>query len=123
MSHRQCLDNYIGSNMSGFLTTPLLHNHGLATGFRGMVSGKTTAMFNANLPLTNNNLVIAMRAANAESFHCVPYILNLLAETDDGVRELAKAKLVSFGGSSYPEDPGDMLVEMVLTLLLNSARQ
>lgn len=117
MSHHQCLDNYIGSNMSGFLTTPLFHNHGLATIFRGMVYGKRTAMFNANLPLTNNNLVVAIRAANAESLHCAPYISKLLAETDDGVKELAKATLVSFGGSSCPDDLGDMLVENGVNLV------
>lgn len=117
MTHRQCLDNYLGSGMSGFLTTPLFHNHGLATVFRGMVSGKKTVIFNANLPLTNSNLVRAMRAANTESFHCVPYILKVLAETAEGVKELAKAKLVSFGGSSCPDDLGDMLVENGVNLV------
>jgi acyl-CoA synthetase (AMP-forming)/AMP-acid ligase II len=103
--------------MSGFLTTPLFHNHGLATVFRGMVSGKKTVIFNANLPLTNSNLVRAMRVANTESFHCVPYILKVLAETAEGVKELAKAKLVSFGGSSCPDDLGDMLVENGVNLV------
>lgn len=112
MNHRQCLGNYTsGSGMSAFLTTPLFHNHGLATTFRGMVSGKRTAIFNANLPLTNSNLVASMRAANAESFHCVPYALKVLAETVEGVQELVKAKLVSFGGSSCPDDLGNMLVK------------
>lgn len=74
-------------------------------------------MFNANLPLTNNNLVIAIRATNAESFHCVRYILKLLAETGDSIKELAKATLVSFGGSSCPGDLGDMLVENGVNLV------
>ncbi|KAI6778153.1 uncharacterized protein J7T54_007199 [Emericellopsis cladophorae] len=61
--------------------------------FRGMVTGKRTALYNANLPLTNGNLVEAMRTAEFESFHCVP------------------AKLVLFGGSSCPDDLGDMLAQ------------
>ncbi|KAE8552658.1 hypothetical protein TMatcc_007967 [Talaromyces marneffei ATCC 18224] len=117
MTHRQCLDNYLRSGMSGFLTTPLFHNHDLATVFRGMVSGEKTGIFNAKLPLTNSNLVIAMRAANTESFHCVPYILKVHAETTEGIKELAKAKLVSFGGSSYRGDLGDMLIENGVNLI------
>lgn len=117
MTHQQSLNNFIGSGMSGFLTSPFYHNHGLATVFRGMVSGKRTAVFNANLPFTNTNLVTAMRAANTESFHCVPYVLKLLAETTEGVDELAKAKLVSFGGSSCPDGLGDMLVENGVNLV------
>lgn len=111
-THRQCLSNYAtGSGMRAFVTLPLFHNHGLATMFRGMVTGKRTAVYNASLPLTNNNLITAMRAADFESFHCVPYALKVLAETPDGIAELAKAKLVLFGGSSCPDDLGDLLVQ------------
>ncbi|KAH6670261.1 nonribosomal peptide synthetase-like protein [Plectosphaerella plurivora] len=110
-THRQCLSNYAtGSGMRAFVTLPLFHNHGLATMFRGMVTGKRTAVYNANLPLTNGHLVAAMKAADFESFHCVPYALKVLSETDEGVTELAKARLVLFGGSSCPDDLGDMLV-------------
>ena len=111
-THRQCLSNYAtGSGMRALVTLPLFHNHGLATMFRGMVTGKRTAVYNANLPLTNKHLITAMRAADFESFHCVPYALKVLAETPEGVAELAKAKLVLFGGSSCPDDIGDMLVK------------
>ncbi|KAF7555248.1 hypothetical protein G7Z17_g2275 [Cylindrodendrum hubeiense] len=111
-THRQCLSNYaIGSGMRAFVTLPLFHNHGLSTMFRGMVTGKRTAVYNANLPLTNGHLVAAMNAANFESFHCVPYALKVLAETPEGIAELAKAKLVLFGGSSCPDDLGDTLVQ------------
>ncbi|KAK7402465.1 hypothetical protein QQX98_011792 [Neonectria punicea] len=111
-THRQCLSNYAtGSGMRAFVTLPLFHNHGLSTMFRGMVTGKRTAVFNANLPLTNGHLVAAMKAADFESFHCVPYALKVLAETPEGIAELAKAKLVLFGGSSCPDDLGDLLVQ------------
>ncbi|KAH7120451.1 hypothetical protein EDB81DRAFT_847774 [Dactylonectria macrodidyma] len=111
-THRQCLSNYAtGSGMRAFVTLPLFHNHGLSTMFRGMVTGKRTAIYNANLPLTNGHLVAAMKAANFESFHCVPYALKVLAETPEGIAALAKAKLVLFGGSSCPDDLGDLLVK------------
>lgn len=79
--------------------------------FRGMVTGKRTALFNANLPLTNLHLVNAMNAADFESFHCVPYALKVLAETPEGIASLQKTKLVLFGGSSCPDDLGDLLVQ------------
>lgn len=111
-THRQCLSNYaVGSGMRAFVTLPLFHNHGLATMFRGMVTGKRTAVYNANLPLTNGHLVAAMKNAQFESFHCVPYALKVLAESQEGIDELAKAKLVLFGGSSCPDDLGDLLVD------------
>ncbi|KAF5011710.1 hypothetical protein FDECE_2170 [Fusarium decemcellulare] len=111
-THRQCLSNYAtGSGMRALVTLPLFHNHGLSTMFRGMVTGKRTAVYNANLPLTNNHLVATMKAAEFESFHCVPYALKVLAETEEGIAELAKAKLVLFGGSSCPDDLGDLLVQ------------
>lgn len=110
-THRACLSNYaLGSGMRAFVTLPLFHNHGLATTFRGIVSGKRTVLFNANLPLTNAHLVDAMRAADAESFHCVPYALKVLAESEEGVEQLRRCRLVLFGGSSCPDELGDELV-------------
>ncbi|KAL1616401.1 putative NRPS-like protein biosynthetic cluster [Neofusicoccum ribis] len=110
-THRACLSNYaLGSGMRAFVTLPLFHNHGLATTFRGVVSGMRTVLYNANLPLTNANLVEALRAAEPESFHCVPYALKVLAETEEGVEALRRCRLVLFGGSSCPDDLGDLLV-------------
>lgn len=85
--------------------------------FRGFVSGQRTAIYNANLPLTNGHLVAAMEAADFESFHCVPYALKVLAETKEGIRQLAKARLVLFGGSSCPDDLGDLLVQNDVNLV------
>ena len=111
-THRACLTNYSsGAGFRAFLTLPLYHNHGLATFFRGIYSGNITYFFNANLPLSSSNLLQAMEAAQPESFHGVPYGLKLLAESDEGIRALAKCKLVLFGGSSCPDELGDKLVE------------
>jgi acyl-coenzyme A synthetase/AMP-(fatty) acid ligase len=110
-THKACLTNYSSSTgYRAFLTLPLYHNHGLSTFFRGVYSGNPTYFFNANLPLSASNLLRAMEAAQPESFHGVPYALKLLAETDQGIKALAKCKLVLYGGSSCPDELGDKLV-------------
>lgn len=110
-THRACLSNYAtGSGMRAFITLPLFHNHGIATMFRGMVSCKLTTLYGAGLPLTNGNLVQAMESVNFESFHGVPYALKVLAESKEGIAALKRAKLVLYGGSSCPDDLGNLLV-------------
>jgi acyl-CoA synthetase (AMP-forming)/AMP-acid ligase II len=109
--HRACLFNYAaGGGMRAFVTLPLFHNHGLSTLFRGIVAGKRTVLYNANLPLTMSSLVQAMQIAKPESFHGVPYALKVLAEAQQGIDELRKCDLVLFGGSSCPDELGDKLV-------------
>lgn len=111
-SHRACLSNYsVGSGKRAFVTLPLFHNHGLSTFFRGLSSGVTTAFFNSSLPMTHDNLLHAIEPFGPESFHCVPYALKLLAESDRGIECLKQCKLVLFGGSSCPDELGDQLVE------------
>ncbi|KAK8196824.1 hypothetical protein IWZ00DRAFT_183202 [Phyllosticta capitalensis] len=110
-THRSCLSNYaLGSGMRAFVTLPLFHNHGLATTFRGIVANKRTVLYNAELPLTNANLVTAMELADPESFNGVPFALKVLSESEEGISALRKCKLVLFGGSSCPDELGDKLV-------------
>lgn len=117
-SHEHCLSNYSnGVGMRAFVTVPLFHNHGIAMIFRSIYKGKRAVIYNANLPLTNSNLVAAMRSADYDSFHCVPYALKVLSETEDGIAELAKAKLVLFGGSSCPDELGDLLAKRGVILV------
>lgn len=110
-THSSCLANYSGSpGHRSFLTLPLYHNHGLSNFFRAVYSGIRIALFNANLPLSSTSLSEAMESVDPESFLGVPYALKLLAETDRGISALRKCKLVMFGGSSCPDDLGDLLV-------------
>lgn len=97
--------------MRAFVTLPLFHNHGIATMFRGFYASKRTVLNNTNLPLTNANLVSAMKAAKPESFHGVPYALKVLAESEDGIAALRSCKIVWFGGSSCPDELGDKLIQ------------
>lgn len=93
------------------MTLPLYHNHGISVTFRALIAGKKISMYNGNLPLAGSTLVDALRATQAESLHCVPYALKLMAETEGGIEELRKLKLVMYGGSSCPDDLGDRLTE------------
>lgn len=58
-----------------------------------------------------------MRVTKPESFHGVPYVLKLLSETEGGVEELAKCQQVLFGGSSCPDNLGDLLVNAGVRLI------
>ncbi|KAI0890390.1 L-aminoadipate-semialdehyde dehydrogenase [Annulohypoxylon maeteangense] len=110
-THRSCLTNYsVGSGMRAFITLPLFHNHGLCTLFRGITYSVTTALFDASLPMTHDNLISAMEQFDPESFHCVPYSLKVLSESDHGIELMGRCKLVLFGGSSCPDDLGDKVV-------------
>jgi hypothetical protein len=66
---------------------------------------------NASLPLSESNLVEALNAVDPQSFHCVPYALKLLSETERGIEALKRCKLVLYGGSSCPDEVGNKLVE------------
>ncbi|RAK96092.1 putative NRPS-like enzyme [Aspergillus ibericus CBS 121593] len=106
------LKNYSGHmNMSGFVTLPLYHNHGISCLFRTIHACKQLHLYNANLPLTRQYLIDIMRANDLEIFYGVPYALKLLAETQDGISALAKFKAVMFGGSACPDSLGNLLVE------------
>ncbi|EAW06690.1 putative NRPS-like enzyme [Aspergillus clavatus NRRL 1] len=117
-TQRAVLKNYAGNmNMSGFITLPLYHNHGLSCLFRTVHSCKTLRLYSADLPLTKQYLLDIMRSHELEIFYGVPYALKLLAETDEGIAVLAKLKAVMFGGSACPDSLGDRLVQNGVNLI------
>ena len=117
-THGACISNYSTSKgYQALLTLPLFHNHGLSTFFRSLFKRKRISIYNANLPLTGNNVLEAMKVTAPESFHGVPYVLKLLCETEGGTAELAKCQQVLFGGSSCPDDLGDQLVNAGVRLI------
>lgn len=110
-THVAALKNYAGSmNMSGFITLPLYHNHGISVLFRTIFSCKTLYLYNAELPLTKQYLLDIMKSHDFEIFYGVPYALKLLAESQEGISVLAGLKAVMFGGSACPDSLGDRLV-------------
>ncbi|KAI9376213.1 hypothetical protein BJX61DRAFT_531045 [Aspergillus egyptiacus] len=111
-TQRAAIKNYAGNmNMRGFITLPLYHNHGLCCLFRTVYSCKTLHLYNPGLPLTSKHLVDIMRSYSFEIFYGVPYVLKLLAESDEGIKALANLKAVMFGGSPCPDSLGNLLVE------------
>lgn len=54
--------------------------------------------------------IIASSPTKPEQHFAVPYVLKLLAETEEGTRCLAGFEAVSFAGAAVPDDLGDRLV-------------
>ncbi|KAB8234987.1 putative NRPS-like enzyme [Aspergillus alliaceus] len=110
--------NYSGHmNMSGFITLPLYHNHGISVLFRTIYSSKRLYLYNAELPLTRQYLLDVMQAHPLEIFYGVPYALKLLAETEEGISALARFRAVMFGGSTCPDSLGNLLVANDVNLI------
>ncbi|CAI6015403.1 unnamed protein product [Clonostachys chloroleuca] len=111
--HKSGISNYTYSKgfESYYITLPFYHGHGVSMFFRAVFKGKPIALYNASLPLTGGHLVKGLQNTRPESLHCVPYALKLIAETEGGIEALRGPKQVLFGGSSCPDDLGDLLVE------------
>ncbi|KAL0260138.1 putative NRPS-like protein biosynthetic cluster [Diplodia seriata] len=109
-TQRAALKNYATNmNMRGFITLPLFHAHGIGSLFRAVDSRKQIHLYNAALPLAKQYLTDVIRQHDFDIFYGVPYVLNLLAEDDEGLELLARFKIVMFGGSSCPDSLGDKL--------------
>lgn len=104
--------------MRGFITLPLYHNHGMASFFRALYSGKTLYFYNPHLPLSARQITAVFKhlGDELEVFYGVPYALKILA-TKEGLELLKKFKVVMFGGSACPDDLGDMLVDAGVNLV------
>lgn len=108
----------VGRPPATFSTTPLYHG-GLADCFRAWASGAAVWFFpEGAAPTTAANVTRAVdhaRRVGAETgpiayFTAVPYVLQMLAETDDGVALLRSMALVGVGGAALPAAVGDGLV-------------
>lgn len=49
--------------------------------------------------------------------YAVPYVLKLLAETEEGIECLAGFEAVSYAGAAVPDDLGDRLTERGVNLV------
>jgi hypothetical protein len=74
-------------------------------------SRKTHYFFNSNVPHTNKALTAAINVSKPEIVWTVPYVLKLLAESDEGIEALKRCSIVSSSGSRCPDELGDMLTE------------
>jgi acyl-CoA synthetase (AMP-forming)/AMP-acid ligase II len=112
------LGNYRNNlNMKGFVTLPLYHAHGISSLFRSIQSRKSIHLYNASLPLTHDYLLNTLQQNEFEIFYGVPYALKILGESPEGLKALAKMKVVMFGGSACPDSLGNRLVENDVNLV------
>lgn len=102
-----------------FTISPLFHSHALMELGRAFFTRSMAYLGNHSLPVTYQNLHDALEVAQPEQISAVPYVIKLLSERPEGVTELAKAKLVLYGGSSCPDDLGDRLVAQGVNLVGN----
>ncbi|KAH9907731.1 acetyl-CoA synthetase-like protein [Xylariomycetidae sp. FL2044] len=106
-----------------FSTTPLYHG-GLADCFRAWTSGAMIWFFpEGAAPITGSNVAKAVTYAcgtgtsPVKYFSSVPYVLQMLAETTEGVQLLRGMDLVGVGGAALPPSVGDKLVESGIRLV------
>ena len=66
-----------------------------------------------NLPLTASNICKTIKASPSPPVQhfAVPYVLKLLAESEEGIAALAEFEAVSFAGAAVPDDLGDRLAQ------------
>ncbi|KAF4969423.1 hypothetical protein FSARC_3354 [Fusarium sarcochroum] len=120
LTNSSCIGAFsVHMNMRAFLTSPLFHSHGFYETFRSIYSGKPIYYTNYGLPLTRETVVAQLKAVKPEIFHCVPYVIKLLAESEEGIQILVDMKIVLYAGSGCPDDLGDRLVERGVNLCGN----
>ncbi|KAK7947770.1 uncharacterized protein PG986_008656 [Apiospora aurea] len=117
-----------GRRPATFSTTPLYHG-GLADCFRTWAAGAAIWLFpEGAAPVTGANVVKAVECARAQCssssssssaakaevkvgyFTSVPYVLQMLSDSDEGVRLLRSMDFVGVGGAALPAAVGDGLV-------------
>ncbi|TRX94796.1 hypothetical protein FHL15_004257 [Xylaria flabelliformis] len=117
LSHRSVLNNiYFGTGCKAFNALPWYHLHGLFTSFQAVYMRKTAHLYNADLPLTAEHLVAALKEIQPEICHTVPYVLKLMAERQDGIEVLKRCKFVTAAGARTPDELGDRVVQQGVNL-------
>jgi thioester reductase-like protein len=117
------LPSFTGDQPAAFSTTPLYHG-GIADCLRAWTSGAMIWFFpEGEAPITASNVIKAVGFARESNpipvryFSAVPYILQMLAEEDNGLELLRSMDLVGFGGAALPQSVGDALVKAGVNLL------
>lgn len=116
-----------GYGNATFTTTPLYHG-GVADCFRAWASGAMIWLFpGADVPITASNVLKSLECAQrsvethqtprVKYFSSVPYVLQMLAAEDRGLRILRQMDLVGVGGAALPQDAGDDLVQKGVNLV------
>ena len=116
-----------GRHAATFTTTPLYHG-GIADLFRAWTSNALIWLFpGKSLPITANNVCKCLEVATQHAekslcapikyFSSVPYILQMMASSEQGLKRLQGMDIVGVGGAALPPDVGNMLVEKGVNLI------
>ena len=120
LTNRSCIAAFSTNlDRKALMTQPLFHSFGFYETFRSIYSGKPMYYFNYAFPLTKQNIIATLEVVRPDLLFCVPYVLKLLGESEEGIKSLAKVNLVMYGGSACPDDLGDMLVKKGVNLVAN----
>ncbi|KAK7540480.1 putative NRPS-like enzyme [Phyllosticta citribraziliensis] len=118
LTHTACMHHYaIGLSVTALILGPLFHVHGKSCTFRGIFNKCKVYQYNAELPITRQGLIDIIKNNDLRILFGVPYALNLLAETEEGIQCLKKFSMVTFGGSPCPDALGDRLVAEDVNLM------
>ena len=110
-----------------FTTTPLYHG-GVADCFRAWTSGALIWLFpGKEVPITTSNILSSLNCAqkyghlsktsSARYFSSVPYVLQMVAADEAGLKSLQSMELVGVGGAALPLAVGNDLVEKGVNLV------
>ena len=116
-----------GQQEATFTTTPLYHG-GIADCFRAWTSGAMIWLFpGKDIPITAANVVKCLDTAAQASrtlktpsvkyFSSVPYVLQIVAADDEGLKRLKEMDIVGVGGAALPASVGDDLVSKGINLV------
>lgn len=116
-----------GSLEATFTTTPLYHG-GIADCFRAWTSGAMIWLFpGKEVPITADNILKSLACADLSAdkrqsprikyFSSVPYVLQMLATEEDGLRKLKEMDIVGVGGAALPQEVGENLVQKGVNLI------
>ncbi len=116
-----------GKDRATFTTTPLYHG-GPADIFRAWASGAMIWLFpSKDLPITAANVIRCLDCSREAAdqglappvayFASVPYVLQMTAADEKGLKWLQRADLVGVGGAALPRDIGDQLVNEDVNLV------
>lgn len=97
--------------LSALSTLPSFHTFGHGCLVATMLFSKITTVWPRHVPFSPKNIISFYKdiPESPEQFYTVPYILELLADTKEGVQTLNKFKAVWFGGAALSGEVGDKL--------------
>ena len=116
-----------GYKKASFSTTPLYHG-GVADCFRAWTSGALIWLFPGNaVPITAANILKCLKTTEicverehvprVKYFSSVPYVLQMVAAEDDGLRTLKDMDIVGIGGAALTQEAGNDLVAKGINLI------